>query len=174
MKRLALTLAATLALAACQEEEAKAPPAPADLTEAALSYFCQMNVAEHGGPKGQIHLQGHPQPLFFAQVRDLVAYLRSPEREAEITAVYVSDMGAATSWQEPGISNWILAEEAVFVVGAEVAGGMGAPEIVPFADLAGAEDFITRYGGAPMALSDIPAEAALGAVDLEQPLETPS
>lgn len=92
MKR--LILAAALVLSACQEKEAKVPPAAVELTEAALSYFCQMNVAEHGGPKGQIHLDGFPAPLFFAQVRDLAAYLKSPERDAEITAIYVSDMGA--------------------------------------------------------------------------------
>ncbi len=100
MKR--LILLAALTLAACNEDEAKAPPPPVDLTEQALSYFCQMNIAEHGGPKGQIHLDGHPAPLFFAQVRDLMAYLKSPERDAEITAVYVSDMGSAPSWSEPG------------------------------------------------------------------------
>lgn len=171
MKRLALI--ASLVLAACQEEEAAAP-APVDLTETALSYFCQMNVAEHGGPKGQIHLQGYDQPLFFAQVRDMVAYLKSPERDAKVTAVYVSDMGAAQSWQSPGISNWIAADSATFVVGAPVAGGMGAPEIVPFANDAAASEFITQFGGQAVRLADIPDEAALGSVDLEQPLETPS
>lgn len=161
-------------LAACQEDEAKAPPAPVDMTETALSYFCQMNVSDHGGPKGQIHLEGHDQPLFFAQVRDLVAYLKSPEREADITAVYVSDMSIAENWQRPGISNWIAADEAMFVVGAKVAGGMGAPEIVPFANLQDAKAFMKRYGGQTMGLTEIPDEAALGAVDLDEPLETPS
>ncbi|MDQ2090089.1 nitrous oxide reductase accessory protein NosL [Marimonas arenosa] len=170
MKR--LILVAAVLLAACQEEKAEAPP-PADLTDMALSYFCQMNVAEHGGPKGQIHLEGHPQPLFFAQVRDMVAYLKSPERDADITAIYVSDMGVAPSWDSPGISNWIAADTATFVVGAGVAGGMGAPEIVPFARLQDATDFAERFGGHPVRLEDIPDEAAIGAVDLDQPLETP-
>ncbi len=174
MRPLILAGLAALALAGCREEEAKAPPEPADLTATALSYFCQMDIADHGGPKGQIHLDGHEQPLFFAQVRDLVAYLKSPERDAMITAIYVSDMGAAQSWASPGASNWIAAEAAIFVVGAEVAGGMGAPEIVPFADPEQAQDFIARYGGEAMRLPDIPNEAALGAVDLDQPLETPS
>lgn len=172
MKRLiALCL---LALVACNEEEAKAPPAPVDLTEQALSYFCQMNVLEHGGPKGQIHLEGHAAPLFFAQVRDLVAYLKSPEREADITAIYVSDMGAAQSWADPGKGNWIAAEDAIYVVGAGVAGGMGAPEIVPFAQDAGAAAFIASYGGEVHKLDTIPDDAALGAVDLNMTLETPS
>ncbi|TMV03371.1 copper resistance protein CopZ [Ruegeria sediminis] len=172
MKRFALI--ALVALAACKEEQAAAPPPPVDLTEAALSYFCQMNVAEHGGPKGQIHLEGHPAPLFFAQVRDMLAYLASPERDAEITAIYVSDMGAAASWQTPGISNWVLADGAVFVVGANVAGGMGAPEVVPFADPEAAQSFVTRYGGAVLPLSDIPDTEVLGPVDLDLALETPA
>ncbi|CUI01761.1 nitrous oxide reductase accessory protein NosL [Leisingera aquaemixtae] len=172
MKRLAL--AAALVLSACQEEEAKAPPAPVELTEVALSYFCQMNVAEHGGPKGQIHLDGFPAPLFFAQVRDLAAYVKSPERDAEITAIYVSDMGAAASWDQPGSNNWIGASEAHFVVGSNVAGGMGAPEVVPFASAEAAAQFMDRYGGTVTGFEGIPDDAVLGPVDLDQRLETPS
>ncbi|WP_264212534.1 nitrous oxide reductase accessory protein NosL [Leisingera thetidis] len=172
MKR--LILASALALSACQEEEAKAPPAPVELTEVALSYFCQMNVAEHGGPKGQIHLDGFPAPLFFAQVRDLAAYVKGPERDAEITAIYVSDMGAAASWAHPGPNNWIDARAAHFVVGSNVAGGMGAPEVVPFAAPEEAARFAGRFGGTVAGFDDIPDDAVLGPVDLDQQLETPS
>jgi copper chaperone NosL len=171
MKHVALI--ALLLLAACKEEEAKAPP-PADMTETALSYFCQMNIAEHGGPKGQIHLAGLPAPLFFAQVRDMLAYLKSPERDAKITAIYVSDMGAAPSWSDPGARNWIDADTAIFVVGAGVAGGMGAPEIVPFSDPAKADLFVARFGGETFSLADVPDHAALGPVEPGAELETPS
>ncbi|MCF6430932.1 nitrous oxide reductase accessory protein NosL [Leisingera sp. MMG026] len=169
-----LILAAALVLSACQEEEAKAPPAPVELTEVALSYFCQMNVSEHGGPKGQIHLDGFPVPLFFAQVRDLAAYVKSPERDAEITAIYVSDMGAAPSWAHPGTMNWIDAKGAHFVVGSNVAGGMGAPEVVPFATPEDAARFTERYGGTVAGFNSIPDDAVLGPVDLDRQLETPS
>ena len=118
-----LILIAALSLAACKDEIAQLPE-PVPLTDVALSYFCQMNVAEHGGPKAQIHLDGAPAPFFFAQVRDAVAYLKSPERDAEILVVYVSDMGAAASWQEPGTHNWIEASTAHFVVGAAVVTAM--------------------------------------------------
>ncbi|WP_420583487.1 nitrous oxide reductase accessory protein NosL [Ruegeria sp.] len=171
MKHLALI--ALVALAACKEEVAEAPD-PVDLTPDALSFFCQMNIAEHGGPKGQIHLEGYPTPLFFAQVRDMVAYLKSPERDAKITAVYVSDMSVAPSWLQPGISNWIDANDASFVVGANVAGGMGAREVVPFGDSAAAEAFIADYGGTALPLSDIPDTEVLGPVDLDLQLETPA
>lgn len=171
---LPLLAALTLPLSACKEDEAALPPVPVELTQTALSYFCQMNIAEHGGPKGQIHLEGYPAPLFFAQVRDLVAYLKGPERDADITVVYVSDMGVAASWAEPGTDNWINASEAFFVIDSNVAGGMGAPEIVPFATSADAEKFAARYGGLVTLLTDIPAETALGPVDLDLILETPS
>lgn len=160
-------------LAACKEEVAEVPD-PTPMTDTALSYFCQMNVAEHGGPKGQIHLEGYPAPIFFAQVRDLVAYLKSPERDADILAIYVSDMAKAPSWSEPGTENWISADTAHFVVGADVAGGMGAPEIVPFATPDAAQGFIDRYGGSSVPLDAIPDEAAIGAVDLDRELEQPS
>jgi len=173
MKTAALILA-LLALTACKEDQAKAPPPPVELTTAALSFFCQMNVLEHGGPKGQIHLEGYQAPLFFAQVRDLVAYMKSPERDARITAVYVSDMGKAAGWNDLGPNNWILAKEAQFVIGANVAGGMGAPEIVPFGDEATAAPFLDKYGGTLLPFTAIPDEAALAPVDLSQLLETPS
>lgn len=177
MKRLSLLpllATLTLPLMACQEEEVKLPPVPVELTETALSYFCQMNIAEHGGPKGQIHLEGYPAPLFFAQVRDLVAYLKGPEREAGITAIYVSDMGVAPSWANPGPANWIAAKDAFFVIDGNVAGGMGAPEIVPFATKAQAAEFAGRYGGRVSSLEAIPAETVLAPVNLDQQLETPS
>ncbi len=165
-------LALVLLLATCKEEVA-ATPEPVVMTDDALGYFCQMNVAEHDGPKGQVHLADHPEPLFFGQVRDVVAYLKGPERDAEITAIYVSDMGAAPSWAEPGASNWIDARAAVFVVGAGVRGGMGASEIVPFANDETANGFTQRYGGTVMSLDEIPDDAALGAVDLDEMLENP-
>ncbi|WP_170562248.1 nitrous oxide reductase accessory protein NosL [Ruegeria atlantica] len=168
-----LFLIALFALTACKEEVAEVPD-PVDLTPDALSFFCQMNIAEHGGPKGQIHLEGYPAPLFFAQVRDLVAYLKSPERDADIIAIYVSDMSVAPNWQQPGVSNWIAAEVAIFVVGSDVAGGMGAREVVPFSNPDDAASFIAQYGGTALPLSDIPDAEVLGPVDLDLLLETPA
>jgi copper chaperone NosL len=165
-------IALLLLLTACKEDVA-ATPGPVALTDEALGYFCQMDVSEHDGPKGQVHLADYRQPLFFAQVRDVIAYLKGPEREAEITAIYVSDMGAAQSWAEPGATNWIDAQSAVFVVGAGVRGGMGAPEIVPFARPESAKVFTERYGGTVMSLDEIPDDAAIGPVDLDQTLEDP-
>ncbi|MCY6380181.1 nitrous oxide reductase accessory protein NosL [Hoeflea prorocentri] len=162
---------AALFLSACSEEKAEAPP-PVPLTEQALSHYCQMWVSEHGGPKAQIHLEGMPNPLFFAQVRDAVAYLRSSEREAPVTAVYVSNMSVAKSWDEPGMSNWIDAGSAKFVIGSDAKGGMGAPEVVPFADETDASNFVAKRGGKVATLDEIPDDTVLGAVEFDLPGET--
>ena len=119
-------------------------------------------------------MEGYPAPLFFAQTRDMVAYLKSPERDAIIIGVYVSDMGVAPNWAQPGINNWVLAQDAHFVVGAKVAGGMGAQEVVPFKEVHKAANFAAQWGGQIMSLDAIPTEAVLGPIDLDQTLETPS
>jgi copper chaperone NosL len=75
-------------------------------------------------------------------------------------------MGAATSWEVPGIDNWTDATTAHFVVGADVTGGMGAPEIAPFASLAAARAFAGREGGEVMTLDAIPPETVLAPVDI--------
>lgn len=167
MKRLILV---AVLLAGCQEEEARAPD-PVVMTAEALSHFCLMRVDQHPGPKAQIHLAGLPDPIFFAQVRDALAYVKGPERDADILAFYVSDMAAAQSWALPGIDNWTKADTAYFVVGADVTGGMGAPEIVPFANADAARDFATRKGGQVMTLQDIPAEAVLAPVEVTLDIE---
>lgn len=165
---------ALLALAACDDgPDTAARPEPVPLTAEAVSHFCQMGILEHPGPKAQVHLAGHPQPLFFAQVRDAIAYLKSPESLGEVRAAYVPDMAAAESWEAPGRDHWIAAEDARFVVGSDRRGGMGVPEIVPFAREADARAFAACHGGAVMALDAIPAEAALGAVDFEIPAPPP-
>jgi copper chaperone NosL len=171
MKKLALI--ALVALCACKEELAEAP-LPVTMTDDALSHFCQMSIAEHPGPKGQIHLAGMPGPIFFAQVRDMMAYVKSPERDAKILAIYVSDMGTASSWHAVAPDNWIAATDAFFVINAGVAGGMGAPEIVPFATAQGAEGFTGEYGGEIVSFDAIPDDVAIGAVDLDNDLVDPA
>lgn len=164
MTRFLLLALAALTLSACKEEVAERP-LPVTMTAEAVGHYCQMDLLEHPGPKAQVHLAGLPDPLFFSQVRDAIAYQRMPEQSHAISAIYVSDMGAAPSWEAPGADNWIAAETAVYVVGATVAGGMGAPELVPFADRAAAEDFVARNGGEVLSLLSVPDEAVLAPVE---------
>lgn len=163
----ALAALALLALAACREELADLP-APVAMTEEAVGHYCQMGLLEHPGPKGQVHLSGLPYPLFFSQVRDAIAYQRMPEQSHMIAVIYVSDMAAAgATWEDPGSENWILADTAHYVVGSDVVGGMDAPELVPFSDLAAAEAFVASHGGAVLALAAIEDADVLAPVEFE-------
>jgi copper chaperone NosL len=164
MNRFLLAALAVLSLAACKEEVADRP-LPVAMTAEAVGHYCQMNLLEHPGPKAQVHLQGLPDPLFFSQVRDAIAYQRMPEQSHAISAIYVSDMSVAPSWADPGSENWAAAEDAVYVVGAAVPGGMGAPELVPFTARAAAETFVAEHGGEILTLEAIPDEVVLAPVE---------
>lgn len=166
MKRILL---AVFLLSACRED--KPPlPAPVALSAEAVGHYCQMNLLEHDGPKAQVHLLGFAgRPLFFSQVRDAVAYARLPEQSATVLGIYVNDMGAAgATWQQPGTTNWINAETALFVVGSRQAGGMGADELIPFGDQAAAQAFIAANGGQVFGFGDVPDTAVFGE---DQPVE---
>ena len=156
------------ALAGCREEAAQRPE-PVAMTREAVGHFCQMNLFEHPGPKAQVHLRGMPDPLFFSQVRDAVAFRLLPEQQGEITAIYVSDMAVAP-WENPGASNWVAAEDAFFVTGSAQAGGMGTPELIPFGTEDAARSFVAAQGGDVRRLDEIPAELVLAADDPPSPI----
>jgi copper chaperone NosL len=166
MKQGVIALAALVFLAACQDEVQIAKPAAMVLSPEAAGHYCQMTVLEHTGPKAQIHLTGNPFPFWFTQVRDAVAFKHSPEEPKNIAAIYVNDMDKAKSWEEPGFDNWIEAEVAWFVVESEQAGGMGAPEAIPFGTEKGAKDFAEANGGQVLRFADIPVEYVLAPVEL--------
>ncbi|MDZ4137241.1 MAG: nitrous oxide reductase accessory protein NosL, partial [Paracoccaceae bacterium] len=63
--------------------------------------------------------------------------------------------------------NWINAKDAVFVVGSAQAGGMGAPELVPFARRPEAEAFAAHNGGRVLTLAAIDDADVLTPVALE-------
>ncbi|MHA7774636.1 nitrous oxide reductase accessory protein NosL [Roseibium sp. M-1] len=166
MKNALIALFAVTLLAACQGEPQVTKPAAIAMTPEAAGYYCQMTVLEHDGPKAQIHLTGFANPLWFTQVRDAVAFTLSPEETKDIAAIYVNDMGKAESWNQPGIDNWIDADAAWFVTGSRQAGGMGAPEAIPFGSEAGARGFVSENGGKVVRFKDIPADYVLNSVDV--------
>ncbi|MBL1436801.1 MAG: nitrous oxide reductase accessory protein NosL [Rhodobacteraceae bacterium] len=153
-------------LAGCNDEVSRALPAPMTLNDEAAGYYCQMVILEHQGPKAQLFLDGMIAPLWFSQVRDGLAYLKSPEQEGVIIVLYVNDMGAAISYTEPGADNWINAQDAFYVVGSDAVGGMGAPELVPFGTVEQAEEFAAVHGGSVQKLDEISAETVLSPVEL--------
>lgn len=167
--RLALLAVAVSALAgACElSQDTGLPPHPITLTAEAAGHYCQMTVLDHGGPKAQVHLAANPNPLWFTQVRDAIAYRRQREQSAEIVAVFVSDMGNAPSWEEPGADNWIDISSAHLVVGSHRRGGMGAPELVPFASAEDARGFVGQHGGEVLQIDQIGDEMVLGPVEVD-------
>ncbi len=156
MRVLAIALA-LLSLAACKEDLA-GKPAPVEMTVEAVGFYCQMDLFDHVGPKGQIHLDGMPAPVFFSQVRDAIAYLHMPEQNHAVRATYVQDMTGA-DWAEPG--EWIAAEDAFYVLGSDKMGGMDSPEFVPFSEEDAARDFAALHGGEVRRFDQIEPEDTL-------------
>lgn len=155
-------------VAACGEEEHAAAPPAVTPTREASTYFGQMILLDHDGPKAQAILKDRPDvPLWFPSVRELVAYMRLPgEAEAaEVVASYVTDMAGATDWAGPSPMTWIPAGEAFYVIGSDARGGMGGPEAVPFSERAAAEAFAAERGGHVVTWEDIPSDFAHGPSD---------
>lgn len=171
--RLFLVALVLLATAGCKEQFAV--PDPAELTRDAIGHYCNMIVADHPGPKAQIHEQGRAAPLWFSSVRDGLAYLALPGEAQKVSVIYVHDMGQAESWMQPQSSGiWIDAAKAVYVIGSSKRGGMGAKESVPFNDKAKAENFVEKFGGQIVAYADIPSDYILGDDNEHAPATAPS
>ncbi|MEO5372095.1 MAG: nitrous oxide reductase accessory protein NosL [Magnetococcus sp. DMHC-1] len=139
------TLPLLLLLAACGSPPDK-PPAARNPDSDTVGYYCGMNLAEHVGPKSQIHVAGEAGPLWFSSVQDAFVYQQTEGATRRLLAFYVNDMSHA-DWQHPQPGPWIAAQSAWFVVGSRLSGGMGKTEIMPFGDQAAAEKFVQQFGG---------------------------
>jgi copper chaperone NosL len=160
----AILLAGVMLAAACSKDETAEIPAAVVMAPDATGHYCGMLLAEHSGPKGQILLASDDAPVWFTSVRDTFTFLSLPEEPKDVAAVYVSDMGKASSWEQPGDTNWVLADRAVYVIESDQEGGMGGAEAVPFGDEAAAKSFVAQHGGRIVALDD--AKAAMAEVPL--------
>lgn len=167
LRAAALALAAVVALPGCERgtPTAAAAPPPADVHADATGRYCGMLLVDHEGPKGQVHLASRAEPVWFSSVRDTIAFLRLPDEPKDVVAVWVSDMARARHWEQPEPGLWVDARQAWFVVDSDRRGGMGAPEAVPFSDLAAAEAFRARHRGRVVRLADIPDAYVLGPAD---------
>jgi copper chaperone NosL len=135
------------------------------MTRDVIGHYCGMNLLEHPGPKGQIIVGSLIEPVWFSSARDTIAFTMLPDEPKDIQAIYVSDMGRATSWDKPGTDNWIEARKALFVIGSRLKGGMGSEEAVPFSDRAAAEKFASQHGGRIVSFAEVPRDYVLGAGD---------
>jgi copper chaperone NosL len=146
-----------LVLAGCGENQGQAPkPAPLEPTAASVSYFCAMGVLEHGGPKGQIFLEGKAEPIWLSSVRDTLAFTMLPEEPKKIVAIYVNDLAKARNWDRPEAGDWVEARAAWYVLGSSYTGGMGDKEAVPFSDETAARGFAASHGGKVARFAEVP------------------
>jgi len=149
MRRLVpVALVGLLLLGGCGEEDmARAPVTPAAITADAVGHYCGMNLTDHPGPKGQVHLAGQDRPVWMSSVRDTLAFLMLPEEPKTVTAVFVSDMGRATAPDAADPAAWVEARDAWYVVGARLTPTMGMAELFPFALEREAKAFAAHHGG---------------------------
>ena len=155
---LGLVGAAVALLAGCGDDAEPVAPAARDLTRDAIGHYCNMIVADHPGPKGQIFVAGRDQPYWFSSVRDAVAFTKLPEEPRNITAIYVNDMARAATWKSPEPGTWMDARAARFVIESSRRGGMGALEAVPFSDDTKAQAFVQEFGGRIVTFDHIPKD----------------
>jgi len=159
-----ITVVFSLGLFGCEQAQEQISIAdPVKLTVDDVGHFCGMLVVNHKGPKGQVFLNdGTVDPLWFVSARDSLAYSRMPDEEFKVSVIYVSDMGKAASWDDPGDDAWVKAEDAWYVEGSSRTGGMGMAEWVPFSDKAKAEAFVAEFGGSLVQLDSIDTDDLLG------------
>ena len=132
------------------------PPPPQEITASSSAQFCGMLLSEHAGPKGQIFLRSSAKPLWFASIRDMIAFLRLPDMPKDAIAAYVTAMDRATDWVHPAPGSWIDARRAFYVIGSAQLSGMNTIEAVPFSDVQAAQRFSATHGGRVVSFADIP------------------
>ncbi|MFY0477024.1 nitrous oxide reductase accessory protein NosL [Achromobacter marplatensis] len=157
--RLAVSLTALLAIAACGDAgDAPPPPPPQSVSAQSVGHYCGMALADHAGPKGQIFIQGRPDPVWFSSIKQLFAYTLLPEEPKAVSALYVNDMGTAGPDGKPDPAAWIDARKAFYVIEGRFIGGMGAEDAMPFSQRADAQTFSQTHGGRVVAFSDVPEQ----------------
>lgn len=150
--------AAVLIFTACSGETGATMPPPEELTREATGFYCQMIVADHPGPKAQIFLRGRKKPVWFPSVRDAFAFLMLPSEDKGIRAIYVTDMAVAKNFATPEAGAWTEGKSAYYVLGSDLKGGMGLPEVVPFSRKAAALAYMEEHGGQLSRMADVPED----------------
>ncbi len=163
MTRAFLLFALALAnlIPGCDDKSAAAPPPPREVSGDSIAEFCNMNLDEHPGPKGQIFVKSSTKPFWFASVHDVFAFLMLKDTPKDVIAIYVNDMATATNWDKPEPGSWVDAHRAVYVIGSRKKGGMGEDEAVPFSDRARAESFAHDNGGRVVGFDEVPRDYIL-------------
>lgn len=149
-------LLAGIGVALLARSGASPQPSPQEISDSSSAEFCGMLLSEHAGPKGQIFLRSSVKPLWFASIRDMIAFLRLPDMPKDVIVAYVTDMSHAPDWAHPAPGFWIDARRAFYVIGSSQLSGMNTVEVVPFSDAQAARRFSATYGGRVVSFADIP------------------
>ncbi len=152
---LILAAAAALLLAGCSPSATPTAPGPVETDGGTTCVLDGMLLADHPGPKAQIHFADQDTPDFFCDTVEMFHVYLEPEQVRAVRGVFVQDMGA-TSWDEPR-DHWIDAKSAFFVVGSSRRGSMG-PTIASFSSGAAARQFAEQHGGKVLPFSAITAD----------------
>lgn len=121
------------------------PPAALSDQEDAV---CGMLVREQSAPRGQVvHRDGSR--FFFCSIGDLLVHLSAPSPHGRADDVFVEVMDPS---EDPGRAHtgehaWLPVDEAVYVVGIDRPGIMGAP-VLTYATRQAAEQVASKYPGA--------------------------
>ena len=112
---LALLLAASLALSACDNNTApQRPAAIADIPEDAIDPLSHMDALETTGHKGQIHFHDGSDPIWFGSIANMIIYQRLPEIATRPMTAYASIANERGEPVEPW--QWVALEDAWFVL----------------------------------------------------------
>ena len=134
-------LAAVFVLVACgQAKLAAIAQEPTADTACALD---GMVLVDFPGSKAQVHYT-EGKPDYYCDLMELFSVLLTPEHKRKIAGVFVQDVGK-TDWAKPS-GNWILAKDALFVVGSKKQGSMG-PTFGAFSNAQDAAAFVQKEGG---------------------------
>src|SRR3954467_4353925 len=156
-------LVALLLLGACGPNDSAALPKPLEPDEQSVAYFCNMNLTEHDGPKGQAFVRGRDKPYWFASAGEAFTFLETELHASELLALYVNDVGQG-GWEHPASGAWVEIHQASFVIGGNIPTAMeeDGPGAVPFSDSKAAEAYAQQHGGTVV---DFAAAAKALAVD---------
>lgn len=111
---------------------------------------CGMLVREQSAPRGQIvHRDGSR--FFFCSVGDMLVHLGAASPHGRAVAVFVEVLGPGEDPMQSQTEEhpWVLAEDAIYVVGIERPGIMGEP-VLAYAEQSAAELAIQGHRGAQM------------------------
>jgi len=112
-----------------------------------------MVLKDFPGPKAQVHYT-EGKPDYYCDLMELFAVMLSPEHKRKVAAVYVQDIGK-TDWAAPN-GHWIVAKDALFVVGSKKQGSMG-PTFGAFSSAPEAAAFVQREGGKVVPFAQVTA-----------------